>query len=235
VSEGDELVIGGGTSVSTEVLPTDYVVVACEVRGLKELLRRSDWCGQPELERRVGAMGEADPYIVYRLWLDRPVRPDRTEFVSCSGFRYLDSIAVYSHFQEESIAWARRTGGSIVELHAYGVPPELLRPATEMARALFEEMQRCLPELEGARILHEEYQQQSNFSRFAPGDRALRPATETPLSNLLLAGDHIRLEPACALMEAAAMSGRFAANAIFRQEGLREQPVRTVPLKGVLA
>jgi isorenieratene synthase len=92
-----------------------------------------------------------------------------------------------------------------------------------------------LPELADAKLLHGEYQEQSNFSRFAPGDHALRPGTETDLPNLFLAGDHVFMDAPTSLMEAATMSGRFAANAILRKEGVREVPIHTVALRGPLA
>jgi isorenieratene synthase len=51
----------------------------------------------------------------------------------------------------------------------------------------------------------------------------------------MLAGDHVRLPAPAALMEAAVMSGRLAANAILAGEGLRQVPIPTVALKGPLA
>jgi isorenieratene synthase len=96
------------------------------------------------------------------------------------------------------------------------------------------ELDKLLPELGGARLLHDEYQQQSNFTRLAPGDHLRRPGTQTALANLFLAGDHIRLELPAALMEAAVVSGRLAASAILRREGLREVPVWTVAPRGPL-
>ena len=100
---------------------------------------------------------------------------------------------------------------------------------------MFAELVQMLPELAGARVLHDEYQQQTNFTRWAPGDHALRPTTETPIPNLVFAGDHVRLDVPAALMEAATISGRLAANAILRRRGLREIPIPTVALKGPLA
>jgi hypothetical protein len=37
------------------------------------------------------------------------------------------------------------------------------------------------------------------------------------------------------LMEAACTSGLLAANAVLRRDGLREEPVESVPLRGLLA
>jgi isorenieratene synthase len=169
------------------------------------------------------------------LWLDRPTARERLPFYTTSRFRFTDSLAIYSAFQEPFVSWARRTGGSVVEVHAYAIAPEAMAPAAAIRAVMWQELLALLPELAGARVLHDEFQQQSNFSRFAPGDHARRPSTTTPVGNLMLAGDHIKLGPPAALMEAAAMSGRLAANAILEQEGLRQIPIPTVALKGPLA
>jgi isorenieratene synthase len=234
-SDGATLIIGGDTPRPGEVLPCDYVVAACEVRGLKKLLGASDFLGEPELQAQVSSLGEADPYVVWRLWLDRPVKPERLPFYTTARFAYTDSLALYSQFQEPFISWARRTRGSVIEIHAYAIAPELQKPASEIRRVMWRELMAMLPELDGARLLHDVFQQQSNFTRWAPGDHARRPGTTTAIPNLLLAGDHVRLEVPAALMEAAVLSGRLAANAILAQEGLRQEQIPTVPLKGPLA
>jgi isorenieratene synthase len=163
------------------------------------------------------------------------VRPDRTSFYTCAGYKYVDSLAIYGMLQEPYITWCKKTGKTVLELHAYAVAPEDMRPSAELARLMLEDARRILPELKDARLIHGEYQEQSNFSRFAPGDHAERPTTETEVPNLFLAGDHVRMDPATALMEAATMSGRFAANAVFRKEGLRETTIYAVAEKGPLA
>ncbi|HEY7954665.1 MAG TPA: FAD-dependent oxidoreductase [Polyangia bacterium] len=227
--------IGGEpASVGEEALGCDYCVTACEVRGTRRLFAASA-LGEPDLERRIQSLGEADPYVVYRLWLDRPTAPGRDAFYTCSHFRYTDSLAIYSLFQEPYIDWARRTGGSVIEVHAYAIAPDALAPAPNIRAQMIAELKKLLPELASARVLHEEYQQQDNFSRFAPGDHASRPRTETPIPNLFLAGDHVRLDVPAALMEAATISGRMAANGILRAERLREIPITIVPLRGPLA
>ncbi len=223
---GDAVVAGAG-----EALECDYCVVACEVRGLQALMAASD----PALARHVAGLGEADPYVVWRLWLDKPTARDRLPFYTTARFRFTDSLAIYSAFQEPFVSWARRTGGSVVEVHAYAIAPEAMVPAAEIRAAMWRELVSLLPELAGARLLHDEFQQQSNFTRWAPGDHARRPGTTTPLANLMLAGDHVRLPAPASLMEAAAMSGRLAANAVLDREGLRLMSIPTVALKGPLA
>jgi isorenieratene synthase len=232
--DGDLLLVDGASDAAEETLPCDYCVVACEVRGLQALLGRSDHLGEPELARRVRSLGEADPYVVWRLWLDRPTLPSRSPFYTSARFRYTDALAIYSAFQEPYRSWARRTGGSVVEIHAYAIAPDALAPAARIRAVMLDELRRMLPELASARVLHDEYQQQSNFTRWAPGDHALRPGTETPLPNLFLAGDHVRLPVPAALMEAATISGRMAANGILRAEHLRELEISTVAPTGPL-
>ena len=57
---------------------------------------------------------------------------------------------------------------------------------------------------------------------------------KTEVENLFLAGDWVKLENPAMLMEAATTSAIYAANSIFRNEGLKEEPVLSVPLKGLL-
>ena len=221
---------GGGGGGGGEALACDYCVVACEVRGVQALMAASD----PGLAAHVSGLGEADPYVVWRLWLDKPTASDRLPFYTTARFRFTDSLAIYSAFQEPFVSWARRTGGSVVEVHAYAIAPTAMVPPPEIRAAMWRELLSLLPELAGARILHDEFQQQSNFTRFAPGDHARRPGTVTPVANLMLAGDHVNLPAPASLMEAAAMSGRLAANAVFDREGLKQVPIPTVALKGPL-
>ena len=65
--------------------------------------------------------------------------------------------------------------------------------------------------------------------------QARRPRTETPIPNLLLAGDWVRIDLPLELMERATTSGRLAANTILQREGIRRVGIRTPPLRGILA
>ena len=70
---------------------------------------------------RVAATCNAPPFAVWRLWLDRPVAPDRPFFLGTSGFGPLDNISVLERFEEGAERWAAAHGGSVVELHAYAL------------------------------------------------------------------------------------------------------------------
>ena len=235
--EGDKLVVkregslGGGEG---ELLACDYCIVASNVRGTRELVKASQ-LNRPGFESKVASLGEADPYAVYRLWIDRPLHSADFPFYTVSGYTYTDSISLYSHFQEPFISWAKKHGGTVVELHAYAIAPKDIRPEEEIKATMLQELHTIFPESVDAKVLQELFMMQSNFSRWAPGDHARRPGIATPFSNLFLAGDWVKVDAPVFLMEAAAFTGRIAANSIFRQESLKLVPLPIVPMTGLFA
>ncbi len=237
---GEMLVIGQASSssspvvVTAEELPCDYCVVASDVRGTRELIA-STRPGNSGFAGQVAALGEADPYVVWRVWLDRPLPSADFPFYTVSGYTYTDSITFYSSFQQPFIDWAKRTGGCVAELHAYAVAPEDVRPESEIRAAMLQELHAMFPESKNATIRHEIFMMQSNFTRWAPGDNAKRPGVETPYPNLFLAGDWVRTNAPVFLMEAAVFTGRQAANAIAAKESLRQRPLPIVPMDGIFA
>jgi isorenieratene synthase len=235
--EGGMLVVsreGSFDGGEAELLACDYCVVASDVRGTRKLIKASE-LGRPEFESHVAALGEADPYAVYRLWIDRPLDSAEFPFYTVSGYTYTDSVSLYSHFQEPFISWAKKHGGCVVELHAYAIAPKDIRPEEEIKAVMLQELYLLFPESRAAKVLHELFMQQSNFTRWAPGDHARRPGLETPFSNLFFAGDWVKVDAPVFLMEAAAFTGRLAANAIFRQESLKPTPLPIVPMEGLFA
>jgi isorenieratene synthase len=238
--EGEMLLVehaSAGSSpvaIADEELPCDYCVVASDVRGARELIAGSQ-PGNGDFTGRVAALGEADPYVVWRVWLDRPVPSAKFPFYTVSGYTYTDSITFYSSFQQPFISWAKRTGGCVAELHAYAVAPQDVRPETEIRAAMLRELHAMFPETRQATIRHEIFMMQSNFTRWAPGDHVTRPGVETPYENLYLAGDWVSTKAPVFLMEAAVFTGRQAANAIAAKESLRQRPLPIVPMDGIFA
>lgn len=230
---GDQVVLTAAPAPQDELLRADHVVLATDARSARRLLAASG-LDAPELDRTVGSLGVADPYIVWRLFLDKPVRPGVDPFYTVSRAGDLDALAVYSEFQEPFIGWAKRTGGSVIEAHAYAVPPENMAPDGVMRDRLWKQVIGVLPELADAKILFDAFMVHDDFTRFAPGDRATRPGTLTSVPNLVLAGDWVRIDAPVFLMEAAVTSGRLAANAIFADLGLEQDPISTVAKTGPL-
>ena len=69
---------------------------------------------------------------------------------------------------------------------------------------------------------------------FAPGSDAIRPTVATAHAGIALAGDFVRMPIPSALMERAVAAGFLAANTLLAPQGIRPEPVYSVPLRGLL-
>lgn len=213
----------------------DAVVLATDVAGLREIVAASG-LGPESWRDDVAALRSAPPFLVQRLWLDSPVRADRPPFLGTGGLDPLDNVSVLDRYERDAASWAARTGGSVVELHAYSAaaPPgvdddawtaELRKRCTERLHALY-------PETAGARVVGELVQWRADCPLFGVGDFARRPTVDTPVDGLVLAGDGIRIDLPVALMERAASTGWQAANRLLAGWELAGHPLQTVPTGG---
>jgi isorenieratene synthase len=213
------------------------VVLALSVPALREVVSRST--GLPErLTTQVGSLDTTWPFAVRRLFLDRPALPGRPPFAGTTGLgppgrEILDNISIYEKLETESHRWAQRTGGSVIELHAYAVDPSWSE--REVREALIEGLYQAYPETREARIVDERFLLRRDCPSFAPHSHALRPRPVTDAAEVLLAGDFVRLPFPSALMERAATSGILAANELLRARGHAGERVRTSPKRGALA
>ncbi|MGH4008394.1 MAG: FAD-dependent oxidoreductase [Pseudonocardiaceae bacterium] len=214
-----------------DVSEADAVVLAADVRGLQELLTASPELGEPGWRASIARLRTAPPFLVSRLWLDHAVRPDRPGFLGTSGFGPLDNVSVLERFEGEAARWARRTGGSVVELHAYALTGD----PVDGQRRLVKELRRIYPETAAATIIDERHELRADCPLFSPGTFADRPTVTTPDPAVVLAGDLTRVDLPVALMERAATSGFLAADALLGRWGLCGHPLWTVPLRGRLA
>ena len=177
----------------------------------------------------------ADPFAVARFWLDQDFDWQYSNFASLSGYSLTDSITLYHRIQTEYKQWAEKTGGSVVELHAYCYKEKEF-PTQEALLATFkQELFEIVPELAGANILHQQLVNQKNFSGYPPNSFSLRPETKTQISNLMFAGDWVKMPFPCGLMERAISSGLLSANAILHQEGLQRRDLLSVNPSGLLS
>lgn len=211
----------------------DACVLALSVPGLKRLIDASSEVVAPALRASVASLDVTAPFAVWRLWLAAPTAPGRAPFVGTTAIGLLDNISLYHRFEDESRAWAARTGGAVVELHAYAIPPGTGDDVVR--RELRAGLDRCYPELRGARVVTERYLARRDCPAFAPGSFARRPSVETDVDDLVLAGDHVKLAVPAALMERAATSGMLAANALLARRRVAGEPIWSVPRRGVLA
>ncbi|MFI6028186.1 FAD-dependent oxidoreductase [Amycolatopsis magusensis] len=209
----------------------DGVVLAADVTGLRSLLQASPDLGTPSWRERVLGLRVAPPFYVRRLWLDRPVRADRPAFLGTGSLPPLDNISVLDRFETEARSWAEKTGGSVVELHAYAVEQD----AETLPKRLLARLHELYPETANAQVVGELAEWRQDCPLFGLGDFARRPTVETPVPGLVLAGDGIRVDLPVALMERAATTGWHAANRLLAGWGLRGHPTWSVPNEGRLA
>ncbi len=223
---------GGRVAVRTEkaLHRHDAVVLALDVGALRETVAASPDLGTPAWRDGIAGLRSAPPFLVSRLWLDRPVRADRPGFLGTSGYEGLDNISVLDRYEGEAARWAARTGGSVVELHAYAVGSDAHRE--QVQKLLLDGLHRVYPETGGARMVDARHEWRADCPLFPVGSHSRRPTVSTPHSQVTLAGDAIRCDLPVALMERAATTGFLAAGALLARWGVRGQVLWTVPRTG---
>ncbi|WND39411.1 NAD(P)/FAD-dependent oxidoreductase [Streptomyces sp. BB1-1-1] len=210
--------------------PYDAVVLALDTGGLKGVVGRSPRLGDDGWRRRVARLRTAPPFLVSRLWLDRPVASGRPGFLGTSGYGSLDNVSVLSQWEGEAGRWAARTGGSVVELHAYALPSTAVREVEE--KRLVDQLHQVYPETREARIVAARHEWRVDCPLFTVGGYRDRPTVRTPDPAVVVAGDLVRTDLPVALMERAATSGFLAANALLERWGVRGETLWTVPDRG---
>jgi isorenieratene synthase len=132
------------------------------------------------------------------------------------------------------MAWHQKTGGSVVELHAYCYKEKEFPNQQALLTTFEQELYEIVPELQEATMLHRELVNQKNFSGYPPGSYAERPETCTYVPNLIFAGDWVKMPFPCGLMERAISSGLLAANEILHRQGLQRRSLFSVNPEGIL-
>ncbi|KAB8331353.1 FAD-dependent oxidoreductase [Scytonema tolypothrichoides VB-61278] len=235
--DGLQLVAANLDSPSSQTIQADYYVFATDVPGVQQLFRQIN--GNVDgvvgtTRSQIKKLNVADPFAVCRFWFDRDFEWNHSHFTSLSGYQLTDSITLYHRIQEQFIEWTKRTGGSVVELHAYCYKEKQF-PTQEALLTTFEqELYEIVPELKQAKMLHRELVNQKNFSGYPPNSYAERPETSTNIPNLVFAGDWVKMPFPSGLMERAVSSGLLAANEILHREGLQRRTLLSVNPEGLL-
>jgi isorenieratene synthase len=209
-----------------EPIEADAVVLAADVAGLQAIAAESESVGNPLWRDQISELRNAPPFVVHRLWLDRPVTSDRPAFIGTSGHEPLDNISVLNRYESQAAAWAARHRGSVVELHSYA-----LNSAAGSEQGV-QQLHKLYPETASADVVYERVLERNDCPLLAPGTYTHRPRIVTPQPGLVLAGDGIRVDLPVALMERAATTGWLAANHLLAGWGLAGHDLYTVPTRG---
>ncbi|MBD2307692.1 FAD-dependent oxidoreductase [Chroococcidiopsis sp. FACHB-1243] len=215
-------------------LQADYYVFATDVPGVQQLFTLVTGDVSQQARSQVEKLSIADPFAVCRFWFDRDFDWQHSNFTSLSGYQLTDSITLYHRIQEPYIDWANKTGGSVVELHAYCYKEKEFPHQQALLTTFEQELYEIVPQLQQAKMLHRELVNQKNFSGYPPNSYSDRPETSTEIPNLIFAGDWVKMPFPCGLMERAVSSGLLAANEILHREGLQRRSLFSVNPEGML-
>jgi carotenoid phi-ring synthase / carotenoid chi-ring synthase len=218
-----------------DTLIAEEVVLATDAGAAARILGASPraTAGDQRLAAVAAQPRTGPPYAVARYWLDGDVRPERAPFTSIADPGVLDSVALYHRFEAGARSWHERTGGSVVELHAYACPPGA--DATSLGATMLAELGRLWPETRRLRQVDQYCQVGTDAAGFPVGGHATTPGIRTAVPGLILAGDWVATPFPSALMERAAATGISAANTILAARGHHTEPVWSVPPRGILA
>ena len=225
---------GNGFNVNSEHF--DYCVLCSDVKHTGQLMQHAEGFGAyPQTVSKLTSLKQSGRYAVWRLWTDR-FEADQTLpfFIFTDRLKCLDSVTLYHKMEKESTEWSKLNHGGIFELHSYAVPKDLVDDDDVKAH-LLAELYHYFPELADMKFVHQYFQHRDDFPGFHTNQFAGRPEVKTEVPGFYLAGDWVKMNNCSMLMEAAYTSGALAANYILQSEGLQENKLESVPLKGILA
>jgi carotenoid phi-ring synthase / carotenoid chi-ring synthase len=238
-SHGVSIVTNSRVATVPEPAAGEAVVLALSVEALQEVLGANPWMSSSRAGDSwaddIASLKQAPPFAVLRLWLDRPVAPDRAPFAGTAGMGIIDNISAVGRYQGEAHRWELVNGGTVIELHGYALSDEHGADPARTRAELIDWLHHVYPETAAAVILDERFLVRRDCPSFEPGSYVHRPTVATPHPQLVLAGDLVKLPFPTALMERAVTSGFLAANQILAAHDVAPEPVWSIPTRGVLA
>jgi isorenieratene synthase len=214
----------------------DYVIIASDVKNIPKIINKSEDLqrANPVFAQQLKSVKTSQQYAVLRVWIDKNVNGDLPFFIFTDAIKVLDSVSIYHQMEKTSAEWVNKNGGGIFELHSYAVPDEM-KDGEEVKKQLLHEFEKYFPEIRGYKIQYEYFQFRDDFTAFHTNLYKQRPEYKTPIPNLYLAGDWVKLPCPAMLMEAATTSALYSANDILSKENLKQEPIFSVPLNGIFA
>jgi isorenieratene synthase len=213
----------------------DYLIIATDVKNTPKLIQNSEKLKilNTDFAKQLMSLKSSQRYAVLRIWIDKNVKGDWPFFIFTDAVKILDSITIYHQMEKTSARWVETNGGGIFELHSYAIPNDMT-DGEEVRKQLLYEFEKYFPEIRDYKIRYEYFQFRDDFTSFHTNLYNSRPEYKTPIPNLYLAGDWVKLPCPAMLMEAATTSALYAANDILTKENLKQEPIFSVPLKGIL-
>jgi isorenieratene synthase len=223
------------TTEAGEVLTADEVILATDAGTAARILAASPGvtAADPHLAAVAAEPRTGPPYAVARYWLDGDVDAARAQFTSVADAGLLDSVTLYHRIETGARQWHERTGGSVVELHAYACPSGI--SAADLGAGMLAELRGLWPEVGRLKRVDWQGQVGTDAGGFPIGAHGTTPGVRSKVPGLTLAGDWVAAPFPSALMERAASTGILAANTILAARGYVTEPLWSVPPRGMLA
>lgn len=224
--DSDAVVLAAGPSAARDIVAASTRLASVAPRS-EATMTPAEWLGE------MARVELAPPFAVYRLWFDGKVADDRPAFLGTADYGPLDNISIMERFEAGATAWSDTHDGSVVELHAYAIPPEYRgegEPQAELAARLRAELARVYPETAELGIVAEQLLIEQDCALIGVNSWDRRPEVTTPVPGLVLAGDWVRCDLPIALMERAATTGWMAANELLQGWGARGHELWSAPI-----
>lgn len=204
------------------------VVLAVDAPAAQHLMAESG------LERESWYWPQGTANAVLRFWFDTTPWPG-AEAGIFSGDFILDNFFWLDRIYDPYVAWRRKTGGSVLEVHVYGPPKVLQEPDSLLISRAILDVQSAFPELREHRIAHHLQRNATTHTLFGLGmpEQHLGVMTEWP--GLVCCGDWVRDPLPALFMERACATGILAANAVLERHGVMPWPLLSYPQPEALA
>jgi isorenieratene synthase len=231
----DKIVEKNGTFVLKDT-EYQYVVLGTDIPGTRKIIAASQRIQKSykKFAKQISKQKVSQKYAVLRIWIDKNTDRKLPFFIFTDALKILDSVMIYHQMEKTATRWVNENGGGIFELHSNALP-DGWDTREAIREQLLKEFAVYFPELNGFKIQYEHLQVRDDFSAFHTNLYKNRPKPVTEIPGLYLCGDWIKLPVPAMLMEAAATSAIYAVNGILRRENLQQEPVYSVPLKGLFA
>lgn len=210
----------GSIVVCGERLQTEGVVLALDPRGLRAL----------KVPDALTKFFEAHPIpravasVAVRLFFTKS--PDQSRAPSgVFADAPVDNFFWLEQLQRPFRAWHTATGGAVLEGHLYGsrAANALNRADQEVIADVLAAAEKGWPELRGSLVHAHVHRNEPTHVAFTPGAMSKLPTMETPLQNVVLAGDFVQTPWPTLYLERACLTGLLAAR---RLGAKTEEPLR---------
>jgi isorenieratene synthase len=185
-----------------------HIILATDAPAARRLLLESPFTA-PAAQNLVWPEGLLNATV--RVWLNRLPR-DGPEGGIFTGDFTVDNFFWLNQIQAEYAEWARRTGGSVVEMHLYRPDEFFNQPDAAIVARAVDDLYRAYPELRGALIQAVLQRNAATHTRLMIDKAERWLGTATPWPNLWACGDWVRGPWPALFLERACVSGVEVAN-----------------------